>query len=145
MASRLTPERRELLARLLERKGIAVPAPLEERGIPRRADVDLVPLTFAQEALWIVDQLEPARALHNVPAAIRLTGSLDVPALERSLNEIVQRHEGLRTTFTARDGRPFQVVAPWEPLLGVEWEEVGPDFGAEDLGEVEGGAAVELG
>ena len=111
MASRLTPERRELLARLLQDKGITAPSPVEHRGIPRRAAADLVPLTFAQEALWIVDQLEPTRALHNVPAAVRLVGDLDAPALGRSLSEIVRRHEALRTTFGSRDGRPFQVVA----------------------------------
>ena len=69
-------------------------------------------LSFAQEAVWFLDQLEPDQALHNVPGAVRLTGQLDAAAMERSLAEIVQRHEALRTTFVTKDGKPFQVLAP---------------------------------
>jgi len=104
-----SPERRALLARLLAKKGIRPPG---ERTIPRRADPGPAPLSFAQEAIWFLDQLEPDQALHSVPGAVRLTGRLDVAALERSLSEIVARHEALRTSFVARDGRPYQVVAP---------------------------------
>ena len=73
-------------------------------------DVSTFPASYAQQRLWFLDQLEPATALYNVPAAFRLRGRLDVGALERSLNEIVQRHEALRTTFDSRDGEAFQVV-----------------------------------
>jgi len=68
------------------------------------------PASYAQQRLWFLDQLEPASALYNVPEAFRLRGRLDLGALERSLNEIVQRHEALRTTFESRDGEPLQVV-----------------------------------
>ena len=77
--------------------------------VPRDGDL---PLSFAQQRLWFIDQLEPGNAAYNFPAAIRLNGPLNVTALERSVSEIVRRHEALRTTFTTVDGRPAQVIAP---------------------------------
>jgi len=71
------------------------------------------PLSFAQERLWFLDQLQPGSAFYNIPAALRLRGALDAEALERALGEIVRRHEALRTTFTDRDGTPLQVIAPF--------------------------------
>ncbi|HEX3186870.1 MAG TPA: amino acid adenylation domain-containing protein, partial [Pyrinomonadaceae bacterium] len=70
-----------------------------------------LPLSFAQQRLWFLDQLQPNSAFYNLPAAVRLTGNLDVAALEQSFNEIVRRHEALRTTFTSQDGRPSPVIA----------------------------------
>jgi amino acid adenylation domain-containing protein/non-ribosomal peptide synthase protein (TIGR01720 family) len=69
-------------------------------------------LSFAQQRLWFFDQLEPDSLFYSLPTAIRLSGALDVVALERSLREIVRRHEVLRTTFTNRNGQPVQVIAP---------------------------------
>ncbi|HVG44169.1 MAG TPA: condensation domain-containing protein, partial [Longimicrobium sp.] len=71
------------------------------------------PLSFAQERLWFIDRLEPGSAVYNVSAAWRLGGALDEAALERSLSEIVRRHEALRTTFAEVDGSPVQVIAPF--------------------------------
>jgi NRPS condensation-like uncharacterized protein len=68
------------------------------------------PVSYAQQRLWFLDQLEPDTALYNVPTAFRLRGRLNVGALERSLRDIVQRHEVLRTTFDSRDGEPFQAI-----------------------------------
>ena len=68
------------------------------------------PLSFAQQRLWFLDQYEPNNILYNIPAAIRLSGTLDVTALDRSINEIVNRHEALRTTFAVVRDRPVQVV-----------------------------------
>ncbi len=68
-------------------------------------------LSFAQQRLWFLDQLDPANPAYNVPGAVRITGRLDVAALERSLAEIVRRHEALRTTFEIREGIPLQVVS----------------------------------
>jgi len=70
------------------------------------------PLSFAQQRLWFLDQLEPGTALYNVPFSLRLRGALDGPALVRSLAEIVRRHEVLRTVFPSEGGRPCQVVRP---------------------------------
>ncbi len=69
------------------------------------------PVSFAQQRLWFLDQLEPESSFYNIPAAVRLAGLLNVTALEQSFNEIVRRHETLRTTFPAKDGQPVQVVA----------------------------------
>ena len=71
-----------------------------------------LPLSFAQQRLWFIDQLEPDSPRYNVPAALCLSGTLDVAALEQSLNAVVQRHEALRTTFAAVQGRAVQVIAP---------------------------------
>ncbi|HEY9856591.1 MAG TPA: amino acid adenylation domain-containing protein [Stenomitos sp.] len=71
-----------------------------------------LPLSFSQERLWFLDQLDPNSSTYNIPAALRLKGSLDVVALERSLNEIVRRHEVLRTTFAKVNGEPVQVIHP---------------------------------
>jgi amino acid adenylation domain-containing protein/non-ribosomal peptide synthase protein (TIGR01720 family) len=66
--------------------------------------------SFAQERLWLIDQLSPGDPSYLVPLARRLRGPLDVPALRRALEEIVERHEVLRTTFSAQQGRPIPVV-----------------------------------
>jgi amino acid adenylation domain-containing protein len=72
-----------------------------------------LPLSFAQERLWFIDRLEPGSAVYNIPVAWRLGGALDVDALERSLGEIVRRHEALRTVFAEADGSPVQVITPF--------------------------------
>ncbi|WP_229212481.1 condensation domain-containing protein, partial [Duganella sp. HH105] len=71
-----------------------------------------MPLSFAQQRLWFLDQFEPGSAFYNIPAAVRLNGQLDATALQRALNEIVRRHEALRTSFASVDGTPVQVIAP---------------------------------
>ncbi len=69
------------------------------------------PLTFTQQQLWFINQLQPGTATYNIPVAIHLTGKLNVPALVRSLTEIIQRHDILRTSFEVVDGEPIQKVA----------------------------------
>ncbi|HEU4556335.1 MAG TPA: amino acid adenylation domain-containing protein, partial [Longimicrobium sp.] len=90
------------------RKGLPVlppVVPVERTGA--------LPLSFAQERLWFLDRLEPGSAVYNIPVAWRLGGALDEAALERSLSEIVRRHEALRTVFREVDGSPVQVIAPF--------------------------------
>jgi amino acid adenylation domain-containing protein len=77
--------------------------------VPRTGDLVL---SFAQQRLWFFDQLEPGLAAYNLPAAVRLKGPLNLAALRQSLNEIVKRHESLRTTFAQVDGWATQVIAP---------------------------------
>jgi len=73
---------------------------------------DNLPLSFAQQRLWFLDQMEPGNPFYSIPSAVRLKGELDVAALEQTFNEIVRRHESLRTTFVPVDGNPVQVIAP---------------------------------
>jgi acyl-CoA synthetase (AMP-forming)/AMP-acid ligase II/acyl carrier protein len=74
---------------------------------PRNCEL---PLCLAQERLWFLDQLEPGNPFYNVAIAIRLTGKVNPEILEQSLNEIIKRHESLRSSFPARDGRPIQII-----------------------------------
>ena len=71
-----------------------------------------LPLSFSQQRLWFLDQYEPNSSVYNIPSALRLRGFLDIGVLEQSLNEIIRRHESLRTTFSMVDGEPVQVIAP---------------------------------
>src|ERR1041385_1043868 len=89
-------EKRKLLADLLRQQDLE----------PKK-----FPLSFAQERLWFLTQLEPVNPSYNLPFALQLTGDLDVAALEKSINAIVARHETLRTRFAAVDGEPFQFVS----------------------------------
>jgi hypothetical protein len=89
-----------------------------------------LPASFAQQRLWFLDQLEPGRASYHIPAAVRLRGGLDIEALERALNAVVDRHEALRTTLVSEGGIPRQVIAarlavplPVEDLSGLAPDE----------------------
>ncbi|HVG07740.1 MAG TPA: amino acid adenylation domain-containing protein, partial [Thermoanaerobaculia bacterium] len=93
----------ELLASLIDE--------LDTSAIPRRpASVD-PPASYAQERLWFLDRLMPGSPAYNIPVALRVSGDLDVPALERAFGEVVRRHEALRTTFEDRGGFPVQRIA----------------------------------
>ncbi|MBE1490014.1 non-ribosomal peptide synthetase [Plantactinospora soyae] len=71
-----------------------------------------LPLSFAQQRLWMIQQLATESAAYNFPITVRLRGALDVPALRAALADLTGRHETLRTVFGERDGRPFQRVVP---------------------------------
>ncbi|HEU0077711.1 MAG TPA: condensation domain-containing protein, partial [Longimicrobiaceae bacterium] len=79
-------------------------------------EVDELPVSFAQQRLWLVDRLEPNRAAYNMPYALRLRGAPDVGALRASLDALVERHETLCTVFADRDGTPVQVIHPPAPV-----------------------------
>ncbi|PYV64568.1 MAG: non-ribosomal peptide synthetase, partial [Acidobacteria bacterium] len=79
------------------------------KPVPRNGNL---PLSFAQQRLWFLNELEPDNPLYNVPIAIGMSGTLNMSALEQSLNEIVRRHEVLRTTFRTENNQPMQVIAP---------------------------------
>lgn len=104
----LSPEKRALLERKLKQQSTR---DSKTDTIPRRATNDAPPLSFAQQRLWFLDQLEPDRATYNIPFAVRLQGPLDVNAFRHAVNALVERHEVLRTTFTNRDGNPIQTVS----------------------------------
>ena len=109
----LSPDKRELLERRLRARAAET---LQTDSIPRRAESGAAPLSFAQQRLFFLDQLEPGSSTYNVPRAIRMTGRLEVEALVRALSEIVRRHETLRSTFSGVDGKPVQVIGPPEPI-----------------------------
>src|SRR5436190_13327018 len=104
-----TGRRLALLEAMLRQEGISVPPALR---IAPRGYGSPAPLSFAQQRLWFLDQLEPGQCLYNVPIAMKLAGRLCGATLEASLAELIRRHESLRATFPAADGRPVQVIAP---------------------------------
>ncbi len=86
------------------------------QAITRQAERNLAPLTFAQQRIWFFNQLYPENIAYNRPSNIRLTGTLNVAALKRSLDEIVRRHETLRSTFAVVGESPCQIINPFAPL-----------------------------
>ncbi len=86
--------------------------PVAQRTITRRAAGEAARLSFAQERLWFLDQLLPESPVFNVPLAVRLSHAIDDQALEKSLNEVIRRHEVLRTIFATIDGEPVPLVQP---------------------------------
>ncbi|SFK58268.1 non-ribosomal peptide synthetase [Methylocapsa palsarum] len=111
-AQELSATKRLLLERRL--RGDRVASPVAEAIAPRPPGP--APLSFAQQRLWFLDQFAPMGAAYNIPAGLWLKGALDVAALEQALNEVIRRHEALRTTFPAPDGQPVQAIAQQQPL-----------------------------
>jgi amino acid adenylation domain-containing protein len=99
--STLSPEKRALLALRLRQRG---------------EQFNTFPLSFAQERLWVIDRLGPGSSAYNIPIAMRMTGRLDVRALEGALTEVARRHEVLRTTYRTVDGEPMQAISPAAPV-----------------------------
>jgi acyl carrier protein len=105
------------LARRIEeaaRDGDQAPPVPPLTAVPRGAEsgARTAPLSFAQQRLWFLDQLEPGSSLYHIALAVRLGGPLERAALERAFEALVHRHEALRTTFATADGLPLQVIAP---------------------------------
>ena len=126
-ASRLSPAAQALLEERLKRRSAGQ---VSRQGIPRRAEPGPAPLSFAQERLWFLGQLTPESSAYHIARAFTLRGPLDRGALERSLREIVRRHEVLRTTFAPTGSSVVQRIAP-EPALTLP---------VVDLGELAAGA-----
>ncbi|MEM8963523.1 MAG: amino acid adenylation domain-containing protein, partial [Acidobacteriota bacterium] len=108
-----TPDVAGLAAAVDQASGRVALPPI--RPVERRPEADgsvFLPLSFAQERLWFLAQLEPDSPAYNIPAPVRLRGALDIDALTAALNIVVSRHEALRTVFRELDGTPRQVVLP---------------------------------
>jgi amino acid adenylation domain-containing protein len=128
LAARLAADHPAAVARIFGIKsgiepGIAAPGGIDAAGagslyIPSRPwhAGDTAPLSYAQERLWFLDQLDPGQSTYNIPLALRLDGRLDLPAMAAALSEIVRRHQALRTTFEARGEEPVQVIGPALPV-----------------------------
>ena len=107
--SKLSPVKQALLEQRLKGASTARVRAPDIRARPERG---VAPLSFVQRQLWVIDQLTPGNPAYNLPNGYRLRGPLDVTALERSVNEIIKRHESLRTTFAVHDGEPLQRIHP---------------------------------
>src|SRR5262245_34459381 len=103
-----TASREELLQ--LRLRGMTKAKPADEIArVPRDGTL---PLSYAQRRLWVLDRIQPGGTEYLMPVLLRLRGALDVPALRRALDEIVARHEVLRTRYATVDGEPVQVIDP---------------------------------
>src|SRR5215213_8237694 len=107
----LSPQQRALFEAMLRKKGLRAP---EAQTIPRveRTASNLYPPSIDQERLWFIEQLQPGNTAYNIFTASRLRGPLDVGAMHAAANELLRRHEVLRTTFKVVEGQPMQFVAP---------------------------------
>jgi amino acid adenylation domain-containing protein/non-ribosomal peptide synthase protein (TIGR01720 family) len=115
---------REIEKRMGEQGGVPV------RRIERVGRGGDLPMSFGQQRLWFLEQLEPGNSAYHIGAAVRLSGELNVEALERTLSEIVRRHETLRTVFPSVEGRGVQrVVEPWAVRLERREIEEGQQLG----------------
>jgi amino acid adenylation domain-containing protein len=107
----------EVLRAVLGAEGTVSGAVPETRRIPVRATAgDRAPLSFAQERMWYLDQLDPGTPVYNLFNFVEVEGPLSVPVLGRVMDEVVRRHEGLRTVFVAEGGKPLQHILPAAPF-----------------------------
>jgi amino acid adenylation domain-containing protein len=141
----LSGKKRELLALLLEKEGVKL-----SQSITRRTDRrSPAPLSFAQQRLWFLQQLDPSSNAYNIPQGLRLSGALKVEVLRRSLSEVVRRHEALRTTFTVIESEPAQVIGePGQLELALtdlrEWSPSEREAEVQRLAVEEAGAPFDL-
>lgn len=118
--SHLSQSQQALLERRLRAKSTGQTS---KQLIPPRSIQSETPTSFAQQRLWLIDQLEPGKAIYNVPMAVELKGQLNIDVLEKSIAEIVRRHEILRTTFEVKDEMPVQVIHPAQPVH-IKWTDL---------------------
>ena len=116
LRAELTERKAEILT-ILNNGGTVRPVKPPLKAVSRKGKL---PLSFSQQRLWFLDQYEPAKSFYNVPLALRLAGRIDIAVLAQCFNEIVRRHEALRTIFAIVDGEPVQIIsAPVSRLLAV--------------------------
>jgi len=111
--SQLPSEKRKLLEVLMKEEGIEM-GRLPITPLGRTSNT--FPPSFAQQRLWFLDQLDPHNPFYNIPMAVRLKGSLNVPALGQAFSEIIRRHEVIRATFAEIDGQLAQIIRPVQSL-----------------------------
>src|SRR5262249_16042543 len=111
--TKMSAEDLDLFAYWLEEEGLEL-AP--SREIPKRANSVAAPLSFRQQRLWFLEQLEGASPIYNISTAVRIKEALDVPSVEDLLKKLIERNESLRTTVTSVEGNAVQVIAPAQTL-----------------------------
>ncbi|HEU0299082.1 MAG TPA: condensation domain-containing protein, partial [Longimicrobium sp.] len=126
---RLSEAKRLLLEKRI--KGLTKSTP--RHAIRRAGGGPVHPMSFAQERLWVLDQMEPGNPFYNIPVAMLVSAKVDVGIMERTFTELVARHEALRTVFRMVDGVPSQVVLPPYPMTVGVMDARGP--GGEPLSE----------
>ncbi|UWF47514.1 non-ribosomal peptide synthase/polyketide synthase [Pseudomonas sp. N3-W] len=109
----LSAKQRKALAVLLKQKGVNL---FDIAPVFKRTAEEPLLLSYAQQRQWFLWQWAPHSAAYNIPTALRLQGPLDVSALQRSVQALIERHETLRTVFTQEAGQPLQVVLPAGPF-----------------------------
>jgi hypothetical protein len=95
-------EKRELLKKIIKEKA---------------EKVKLAPLSYSQQRLWFIDQLHKNNSAYNLHKGFRFIGNLNIEVFNKAINEIIQRHDSLRTTFAIKDGQPVQLVGPFFPIV----------------------------
>jgi hypothetical protein len=110
----LSPKKRALLETLLQEEGLDTSSVAKITG---RKDPTSAALSFAQQRLWFIDQLEQGSAAYNISAAVRLVGQLDTTALWQSFAALMARHETLRTAFVTKGGNPVQIIHPIQDII----------------------------
>ena len=111
LVDELTPEQLAVLALVLKKEAAGSESKrTEDRIIVSVTREGRMLLSFAQQRLWFIDQLEPGGAMYNIPSALRVSGDLKRELLGQALSEVVRRHEVLRTRFEVGDGQPAQVI-----------------------------------
>ncbi len=105
--SKLSPEKQQAVKALLKQKGIDID---ELIILPRNKNENVVPVSFAQQRLWFLEQFEPGSPLYIIPMGVKIHGDLDIVALEKAVNMIIERHEVLRTTFISENGNVKQLI-----------------------------------
>ena len=137
----LSPERRAIVERLLRERqgrqadtlapkptGLFAPTPTRSEGVlPRPVRDGLLAVSFGQQRLWFMAQLGPANSVYNTVSSVSLVTPVDLKALQRAVDELVARHESLRTTFEAVDGEPFQRIHT-HALIDVQVGQPTPEF-----------------
>lgn len=132
----LSPAKRTLLELKLQKKSFGVSD--ERASIPRRRERESAPLSFAQQRLWFLSQIEPGCPFYNVARAIRMSGDLSIEALENAVETITIRHESLRTNFDSVNGTPVQLIKspPKRGIASADLTRVNEDELEEEVGRL---------
>ncbi|CAM4456607.1 non-ribosomal peptide synthetase [Nocardia ninae] len=135
--------RQRLLSLLLQREGMTAPVSATIERAPRS---DPLPMSFAQQRLWVLDRLLPRKSVYTAPMAYRLAGALDVDALRAAFGVLVARHESLRTTFAVHDGVPVQRIGAAReiPLERIQLTSADREAEAERLAKAEAAEPFDL-